>query len=184
MRRHVQKSGNLFIRLTHHPVCLWQYLILRGDFIYVRPLLFRDENGAAICIRKNSATNREVQRPDWPGDMEINCRRVLTRYSDIRRESSLDYFRSRCLARACVFKATLQCTEGREISACLKNAFPFHRISAFISPTQIDGVQYTRSAPSRIGTRSFATFPIYFFAVVAARPAAFVSLRIDKSEIT
>ena len=128
MRCHIQKSGNLFVRLTHRVRCgnICSYVAIS----FMWSLLFRDESGIAICIRKTSVMLCTGQRRDWLGDMEINGRRIHSIFP-IYGESLLDYSRSCHLARY-VFKATLQCIERCEISIHLKNTFPFYRFSAFI----------------------------------------------------
>lgn len=82
------RSGSLFARLTHDRVYgnIWSYAAISCDLFF-----FRDESGAAICIRKNSATLWTGKSSDEIGDVEINGRRSHSIFPIFRREISLDY---------------------------------------------------------------------------------------------
>lgn len=114
---------NLFVRLTHHR--LWQYLILVLDLniwyaaiSFMRLLLFRNKSGAAICIKKNSATlwtgksSDETGRAIWK--LTIGEFTQYSRYT--MRVHSIIPSLAVGLA-SMLFKATLQCIKRYEISA-------------------------------------------------------------------
>lgn len=156
-----------FIRSINTSSTSVAILLLRGDFVHVSFFFFATKSEIAICIRKNSITLWTRQRRDWFGNMEINGRRVHSIFP-IYGESSLDYSRSRRLARAYVFKTTLQRIERdakyqhiwktRFLSIGFLPLYCRRKSIAFNIPEPVP-IPYT---PSQIETQGFASFPIYF----------------------